>query len=301
MISISDQTMKRPILSAIALCMITISHAQKSKSYHLNVGEVFSMTWVAHQEVEFEIYGMTNTVVNDIAADFTLEVVEESNEDYKLSFSYLSFKTKSFMPDTGVTLMEADTEAESSEGMMHKLLKGLTGGKMYVRMNKNGEITKVEGNEALIEKMVNNANIEDANTKVAMKQAMSKEFGSKKLMNSLSQMTFFYPEEPATANESWSNGYTGDFSAKNTWTLKNSSSRLMRVDGVSDIILDIDNDDLHMRLEGTQQSTIVIDSKTGFPISITSSANASGTSTFKNIEGQEGPSKLTQTITYTRI
>ena len=166
-----------------------------------------------------------------------------------------------------------------------------------MEMLKTGEIKKITGTEAMINKMISDAGITDEFTKELMVEAMKKEFGSESLSRSFEQMTYFYPTKKVIVGDPWTNKYTGDLIAENNWTLKDWSKNI-ELSAKSNVSLIAEEDSHIMTLKGTQDTSIIANKKTGFAQLITVTSNTEGVTVMKQMSNVEIPTKITSKTTF---
>ena len=134
-----------------------------------------------------------------------------------------------------------------------------------------------------------------------MKKSLEKEFGSEALSNSYKQMTFIYPQTNIKIGDTWQNTYTGKLTARNTWTLNELNDENAMISGESLVEMNITEPATTMKLNGTQETTIVTCLESGFIKNMTVSGLSKGTSTITQMGDQEIPTTIKSTITYELI
>jgi hypothetical protein len=177
------------------------------------------------------------------------------------------------------------------------MFTGLTNSVLKIEMLKNGKIRNISGAEAMINKMVSNARIEDEFTKELTIEALKKEYGNKSLSRSFEQMTYIYPKKKVSVGDQWTNKYTGDLLATNTWTL-NDLNKSIVLSAKSNVILTSKEDSHVMNLKGTQDTKIIANKLTGFPEQISVSSTTKGTTVIDQVENIGIPTTIISKTTY---
>jgi hypothetical protein len=166
---------------------------------------------------------------------------------------------------------------------------------------KTGDILRVSGGDSLVSKMADASGIADEFSINLMKKSLSKEFGSEALSNSYKQMTFIYPDKKVKVNDKWENAYTGKLRTSNVWTLKGITDDQATITGKATVIMDIKDPNTTMKLNGTQNTSILTDSNSGFIIKMKVEGTSTGVSTLTQLGDQELPTTIKSKITYELI
>lgn len=278
-------------LSLCFLLFSKITFGQETLEYKLNIGDNLIITQVATQEIVQNMNGSKHEMLNNLECDFNLIVTAKTDSSYVINFSFKRLKIKTMSNIYG-ELMNVDTSTELKEGNFEaKMFAGLTNSVLKMEMLKTGKIVKITGTEAMIKKMVNKTGIEDEFTKELMFEAIKKEYGNESLSRSFEQMTYCYPEKKVSVGDQWTNNFSGNLIAKNTWTLKEINKSII-LSGKSNISMNSQEESYVMKLKGTQETEIIANKKSGFPELITVTSNTQGTS----ITDQMGKLEIPTTI-----
>ncbi|MDC8003640.1 DUF6263 family protein [Aureisphaera galaxeae] len=273
--------------------------AQNSLQYNFKVGDEFDMEQTARQEMIQNIEGMTNTTVNVLSGSFNFKVIEATEEKYVIATAYTSLVLKSESDMIGV-LMDIDTKRDADKDDIEaQIFQGLINIPFQIHMLKTGEIVSLENSSALIDGMISRSGLEDEASKEMMRQSLESEFGDDSLAESMEQLLYLYPNKPVHVGDTWINAYTGEFKANNTWKLDNYASDAFSLSATSTISLSTDvQEGVRLSLDGDQESSVSIETGTGFPKEMSVNQTAKGATV---INGTEYPTTLTSTITYKRI
>ena len=279
------------------MLLSSILYSQNTLEYNLNIGDNMTVTQTSAQDIVQNMEDSKHEMTNHLEGDFTFIVKTITDSSYIINFKFNRFKLKSTSNIYG-ELMNIDTNNDIKEDDLEaKIFSGLTKSTLKMEMLKTGEIKKITGTEAMINKMISDAGITDEFTKELMVEAMKKEFGSESLSRSFEQMTYFYPTKKVIVGDHWTNKYTGDLIAENNWTLKDWSKNI-ELSAKSNVSLIAEEDSHIMTLKGTQDTSIIANKKTGFAQLITVTSNTEGVTVMKQMSNVEIPTKITSKTTF---
>lgn len=291
--------MKYILTPMVLLCLLfsTNFSAQKLLQYNLKPGDSLKISQKANQDITQDMNGSVHNIKNILESDFTFVVKKVTDSSYIIKFKFDYFKLETSSSIYGV-IMNIDTKKPFTEDDIEKkIFSGLTKSTLEMEMLKTGKIIHISGTDAMITKMVEQANVTDEFTKQLMIESMKKEFGSKKLSDSFEQMTFIYSPKKVAVGDSWKNNYIGDFKSKNTWTL-NGINEFIELSAASDVSLLAEEESHTMSLTGKQQTTIKADIKTGFAKTMSVNATAKGYTVMSQMNSVKIPTTIHSITTY---
>src|SRR5690606_9037736 len=160
-----------------------------------------------------------------------------------------------------------------------------------------GKIKSVTGGEKLINSMFESAGIDQPEIIAASKGQMEKQFGSEALSNSFEQMTHFYPVDAVVVGNEWTNSYSGNMNAKNSWKLENLTDTSINISGTATTTMSTIDENVMMTLNGSQKTTVVANPETGLFSLITVVGENSGDALFQ-AQNMTIPTTINSTITY---
>src|SRR5690606_32402303 len=199
-------------------------------------------------------------------------------------------------PSLGV-IMEADTANKNESDVTSNMFKATLNIPVTLIMEKSGKISSIAGGEKLIESMFKAANITELAQMEASRAQLEKQFGSSALSQSFEQMTYYLPAKKVKVNDTWTTVFSGNLEAKNTWTLTESSSETSKITGTATTVMSTIDENVVMVLNGTQTSTITLDSKTGLFQNIVVKSENSGNAQIAAANASI-PTTIKSTITY---
>jgi hypothetical protein len=284
----------------ITICFLVFSNlvfSQNTLEYKLNIGDNLTITQVSSQQIIQVSEDSKHEMTNNLECEFNLIVAAKTDSSYLINFRFTRFKLQTTSNIYG-NLMNVDTNLKSKDDDFEsKMFTGLTNSVLKIEMLKNGKIRNISGAEAMINKMVSNARIEDEFTKELTIEALKKEYGNKSLSRSFEQMTYIYPKKKVSVGDQWTNKYTGDLLATNTWTL-NDLNKSIVLSAKSNVILTSKEDSHVMNLKGTQDTKIIANKLTGFPEQISVSSTTKGTTVIDQVENIGIPTTIISKTTY---
>jgi len=272
------------------------TYSQKTLQYTLNVGDKFTVEQEANQHITQDINGAAQVIENNLIGVMYFEVVEATPENYTLEMSFKRLKMMMSSPTLG-ELSNSDTESADSSNVTNMLFKGLLDIPVTIIMEKNGKIKSVTGGEKLINSMFESAGIDQPDIIAASKGQMEKQFGSEALSNSFEQMTHFYPVDAVVVGNEWTNSYSGNMNAKNSWKLENLTDTSINISGTATTTMSTIDENVMMTLNGSQKTTVVANPETGLFSLITVVGENSGDALFQ-AQNMTIPTTINSTITY---
>ncbi|PWI30179.1 hypothetical protein DI383_06865 [Flavobacteriaceae bacterium LYZ1037] len=255
------------------------------------------VTQISNQDIVQDMDDSKHEMNNHLEGDFTFIVTEITDSSYVINFKFNRFKLVTTSNIYG-ELINIDTKnSVIDDNLEAKIFSGLTKSTLQMDMLKTGEIIKISGTEAMINKMITDAGITDEFTKELMVEAMKKEFGNESLARSFEQLTFIYPTKKVMTGDSWINHYSGDLNAENNWTLINWDKNIELT--AKSIVTMITEEDSHiMSLKGTQNTHVIANKKTGFAELITVTSNTTGSTVMKQMNDVKIPTTIKSKSTY---
>jgi len=132
--------MKKITISMLALMLVASTAFGQIKSFNLKKGDVFVVEAVMDQDIEQNIMGQTQNIVQKITTRESLEVLEANGGKYKLRGITEMINIEVTAPMQGTTVMNSE-----GEGEMDGPAKALVGKEYFFYMNEYGVIDKFEG------------------------------------------------------------------------------------------------------------------------------------------------------------
>ncbi len=292
--------MKNGLFTGFLLLISFAVAGQNSLGYKLESGNSFTIEQHALQDITQELETGTQVITNDIKSIMEFTITGKEDTLYLIDVEFIDLKML-MSSDLYGELMNVDTSIPKENDIQSKIFSSLIGQKVSIKMTRTGKIHEVNGGDLLIENMVNAAGFEDDFTRDMLSASLSKDFGSEALSKSYEQMTFFYPREAVDVGDSWNTQFEGKLASNNTWTLSAMSEAASEINGNSESVLSIQDDQTTMELSGSQISVIIIDPLTGLFRTMEVKGEYQGFSIIKQLGDQEIPTKIEMSLSYQLI
>ena len=292
--------MKNGLFTGILLLFSLAVTGQNALGYKLESGNSFTIEQRALQDITQELETGTQVITNDIKSIMEFRITGKEDTLYLIDVEFKDLKML-MSSDLYGELMNVDTSNPKENDIQSKIFQSLIGQKVSIKMTSTGKIHEVNGGDQLIENMVNAAGFEDDFTRDLLSASLSKDFGSEALSKSYEQMTFFYPREAVDVGDSWNTQFEGKLASNNTWTLSAMSEVASEINGNSESVLSIQDDQTTMELSGSQNSVIIIDPLTGLFRTMEVKGEYQGFSIIKQLGDQEIPTKIEMSLSYQLI
>lgn len=271
--------------------------SQHTLQYNLKVNDTFTFLQKADQNIVQTIDESKHIMDNSMESIFTFYVKKVTDSSYIMDFKFDKFVMHTNSNLYG-NLFDINTDSIDFNNPQARIFTALTQSTLSLEMLKTGKIINLKGTDALIKKMIDGAGFENEFTKAVMTESMKKEFGKKKMMNSLEQFTFIYSKKPVTDSSTWSNNYLGAYNSINTWKLKSINKEAILVNGTGQAKMNTEDDSMIMALKGSSKTEATCQKNNGIPIKMVVESTMEGTTTLKNMEAVELPTIIISKTTY---
>ena len=293
--------MRKSVIFWLFLTLFSgLLQAQHSLGYHLEKGDVFTVEQRSRQWITQEMDSSAHELENRITALLEFRVVGVRDAGFLLEFTFrdLFFKIESNLQ--GELLNIRARELDETD-LQSRVFNSILDVPIRMVLNRNGDIVQVTGGDSLVSRMIASTGLEEGFTKSLMQKSLQQQYGSEALATSFEQMTFFYPEREVSVGQQWTTRYQGKLEAVNTWTLDSLSSDRTAISGEAGIRMAEQNAGMKMALQGTQQTQIRAERKSGFIREMTVDSEAEGVSTMAQTGELEIPTQIRTHQTYTLI
>lgn len=268
--------------------------------YNLSIGDVFTIKQDANQVITQEIDGATHEITNTLMGIIEFKVKGDNANTYNIDVMFKDLNLKMISSIQG-ELMNVSAKIYEENDAQSKIFNSLLDVPIHIILSRTGDILEVNGGDSLVSKMAVASGLEDEFSINMMKKSLEKEFGSEALSNSYKQLTYLYSASPVQAGDSWKNEYTGKLLAQNTWTLNEISEVSANIGGKAIVVMDVVEPASRMKLNGTQNSSVITDITTGFVKKMTVHGQVEGSTTMTQMGDQEIPTVIKSTIIYELI
>lgn len=283
----------------VALSLTGMS-GQETLRYRLDTGDVFLVRQQGEQKITQDFDWGTQEITNRLVGTLQFRVVEKNSNGYLLEFSFkeLSLQINS---NTDGNLLDVNTSKPDPKDLHSKIYRSLINSPIGMKLDPSGAILSVNGGDKLVEKLIQQAGIQDKSVRDAMAYGLMQDYSSEALAASYEPMTYFYPVEAVREGQSWENQYRGQPTTENRWTLDSLGPLKILISGVSKTQMQTENGNAGTHLEGTQTTSIVCNAQTGFMQQILAKGFAQGYSTLSQSGKSKIPTTIESKISYTLI
>ncbi len=291
----------RFITIALLFCIMGSSlWGQEKLQYNLNKGDVFNIRQDAQQTIVQEIDGAAHEITNDISGLLEFKVIETSPDAYTMEVTFRDLNLKMTSNIQG-ELVNVNAKEIDENNVQSRIFNSLLNVPIHIVLASNGDVLEVKGGDSLVTKMTKASGVTDEFSLNIMKASLNKEFGSEALSNSYEQMTYIYPNDKIRVGDTWENTFAGELNARNTWKLEALNHSNAIISGTAIIVMDIKEPATTMQLDGTQNTQITTDFKSGFIVKMKVDGFSKGFATIAQMGEQQIPTTISSTITYELI
>ncbi|WP_204260423.1 DUF6263 family protein [Muriicola jejuensis] len=292
--------MKTFIFSILLLGFMPFCNGQEKLQYNLKKGDVFQIRQVARQDIVQEIDGASHEVTNDISGTLEFKVTGKTEDIYAIDITFRDLWMKMTSSMQGEVLNVNARELDP-ENVQSRIFHSLLNEPVHLVMKSNGDILEVKGGDSIVAKMVRASGLQEAFAVNMLRSSLKNEFGSKAMSESYEQMTFIYPDRNIKVGDTWKNSYSGKLKAETLWKLDSVNTKNVSISGIANILVKIEEPATTMVLDGTQNTRVTTDKKSGFILKMRVNGVTRGYSTLAQMGDQKIPTTITSTITYELI
>ncbi|SMP15111.1 hypothetical protein SAMN06265375_10249 [Muriicola jejuensis] len=275
-------------------------NGQEKLQYNLKKGDVFQIRQVARQDIVQEIDGASHEVTNDISGTLEFKVTGKTEDIYAIDITFRDLWMKMTSSMQGEVLNVNARELDP-ENVQSRIFHSLLNEPVHLVMKSNGDILEVKGGDSIVAKMVRASGLQEAFAVNMLRSSLKNEFGSKAMSESYEQMTFIYPDRNIKVGDTWKNSYSGKLKAETLWKLDSVNTKNVSISGIANILVKIEEPATTMVLDGTQNTRVTTDKKSGFILKMRVNGVTRGYSTLAQMGDQKIPTTITSTITYELI
>jgi len=242
----------------------------------LRAGDTYKMRMTIDQKISQTIGGRTIDMNQTMGMGFACAVQQvdgQGNATLKVTYDSIVFKQDGPIGKTEYDSAKPPaTVPAAAKGLAALLGQGFT-----ITVTPAGHVTKVEGVEAVVERMLKQLDLPEGPSKVALQKKFKSEFGDQAMKGMMEQMMAIYPDKPVAVGDSWQQKVvaSGGFPIilRNTWTLKSRKGGVALLEVKSKIESNPDAKPMDMgvmsikyQLSGDQEGTTELDEATGWTL-----------------------------------
>ncbi|HKZ67512.1 MAG TPA: DUF6263 family protein [Chitinophagaceae bacterium] len=270
---------KLTLLVLAILTMITITAIYSCKNSKTTTGKVLKFNLEKGKSYDYEILwdtdqkmmGQDNKIT--IAGGYTINVIDENDNIKTLTAAYRNFKM--YMNIMGMEI-SVDTDKPSGPmdeaaikanplGMMDRVFAGIKGKEFTMKVDEEGKVLQVSGFEQIINGMIDSIGIND-DVKMQMRASLQDQFNEQAIKDQFAQVFTIFPNKEIKSGDSWEKSFQmgGRMPAKYTtkYTVKEIEGDHVSLSAQTRI----GSGSSEMEIKGTQDGSLLVDSKTGLVI-----------------------------------
>ncbi len=282
------------------LVLSPICKGQEKLQYNLKKGDVFQVRQVARQDIVQEIDGAAHEVTNDLSGTLEFKVTGKTEDTYSIDITFQELFMKMTSSMQGVVL-EVNAQDLDPDDVQSRIFHSLLNEPVHMTMRANGDIVEVKGGDSIVAKMIRASGLQEAFAVNMLRSSLKNEFGSKALSDSYKQMTYIYPDRTIKVGDTWKISYSGKLNANTLWKLDSLDGKNASISGTAEIVLKIEEPATTMVLDGTQNTRVTTDLRSGFILRMKVEGISKGYSTLAQMGTQKIPTTITSSITYELI
>jgi hypothetical protein len=296
-------------LSALVGCLFCLSllAGARGEAVQLSVklapGTKKTIKMLTDQKISQTVMGQSMNVDQSIGMTYSLTatgVLPDGSTTVDVTYEAVSFKTNA----PGQNVDYDSTRPQQGEiPMLAKTFAAMVGAKMTMTMAPDGKVTKVDGAEAFLQKIVDGMGLPEGPMRQQVMDQMKQQFSGEQLAASMQQLISTYPAKPLNVGDTWTQSQnlgagSMPFTADTTYTVKgiDGSSVVLGLDSKLNAapLFGADPSQPQMTLTGTQKGDMIVDRASGMPRKANLRQDISGK---MSAQGMEIPMTITSNIT----
>ena len=276
------------ILALVAGMLFSCGGGSKKLDLRLRLGQgkSYSTKMVADQTITQTIQGQTQEIKQTIGMAYTYDVKKvesDGSAQVDIAYDWILYSQDGPMGKSEYDSSNPPaTLPDAALGYAALLGKGFS-----MTVTPLGEVTGVQGIDALLWGILDTLNVPAGSTRDALLENLQAQFGEEAMKESFEKATAIYPEKPVAVGDSWSKKLVLAMGmpmiVDNTWTLKSRKDGVAFVDVKSTIApnpdakpMEISGMTVSYEVSGDQNGTLELDEATGWPLRSNMTQNLSG-------------------------
>ncbi|MEM6392125.1 MAG: DUF6263 family protein [Planctomycetota bacterium] len=266
------------LIALLAVVPTATAEPQITLAFNLEPGQTFTVAMVARQDIDQKVEGQAIDIDQTIGITSTYEVLDRPSASggQWMRMTYVRSQFKQTGPMGNIDYDSDRPQAEIP--MMARGFAGLVNQSLLVEIAPDGEVVKVEGIDALIDKMVNALGLPEGPAKDAARQATKQQLNPESLKQMMAFSGGVYPGKPVAIGDTWDDQQSLSgivpMIIDSTYTLTgfDDDTASLSVKGQISPQPDaeafkVDQTQMMTKMNGTQVGRVVLDRKTGWVLS----------------------------------
>ena len=281
---------------------LTIAPAQVKLSFNPEKGKKYEYQMDVTQNIRQSVMGQTIPMETEMSIKFLMEIKDKTPQEITAQFIY---REVSYILSSPMMKMEYDSEnplvnPTQMDNTMRKMFDKLIEQPIMAVIAPDGTVKSVTGMDAIAENMVN-AIADDGQMAALIGAQMKSQFSDDAIKNLFQQSLKIYPANAVKAGDIWNEESATSVNNMNTtyktkYTLKEVSKNMVTIAVETDVEMD-PGAMMEGKLAGTQTGTILVDVKTGLPVTNEMTGNIKGSVKAQGMDVQMDLSTKTKTTT----
>ena len=273
---------KITLIGLFLLSGLSIISAQIKLSFNPEEGTKYLYTQDIVQQVKQTVMGQEMPMSTEMSMTYVMDVKEKSPQEIKSQFTYqdVSYNVSSAMFSMKYNSKNPVENPSDMDKMMSDMFSAMIGKPFIVNIAPDGSVNSVSGMDAISESMVQSAasgNPMGAQIGASMKQ----QFNDEAMKSMFEQSLKIYPDHPVKVGDSWEIEQNTSQSGMNSiiktkYTIKEIKNNIATIQLESEVNMKPSTAGMEGNMSGTQSGIMLVDTKTGMPVSSEISQNIKG-------------------------
>ena len=270
---------------------LTIASAQVKLSFNPEKGAKYEYQTESLSNVKQNVMGQEIPVEMEVSLMYLMEIKDKTPQEIQVQFvcKDIAYIISSPMMKMGYDSKIPIENPSDMDKIFGKMLNGMLGSSFMVVFSPDGSVISVTGMETIAENM-SGAVANDGPIAAQMAVQVKQQFSETAMKNSFEQSFQIYPDHPVRAGNKWDKESAMILNNMNTvfktnYTLKNINRNMATVAVASNIEMS-SGAGIEGKLAGTQTGTLIVDTRSGLPVSGNMSQNIKGAISTQGMEVQ---------------
>lgn len=258
--------MKSPLVTFFLITILLAANPVQAKSkvllrLNLQKGSVYEMTQTTTTNIDQEMLGQKMKIDQKMEMVFTYQVFDVlPNKNYQIEYSVVKTKL-----NTNINGQEKNLDSESSDqsSPMSSILKDICTTKLTLEINPRGQVEKLEGIDVLAKKLAENQQLA---------QSMQMFTDEVSFSSFMGQIFNYFPEKEIEKGDKWTSFFKLPSMMNMETTLNFEVASMDKRQTILNVLSDVNLDSpveqegmkMNMKMTGTQNGTMTIDTKDGW-------------------------------------
>ena len=270
---------------------LSIIPAQVKLAFNPSKGAKYEYQTEMIQNIKQSFMGQEMPIETEMNVTYLMEIREKTTQEAQVQVTYsdVAYIVSSPMMKMGYDSKNPIENPSEMDQILAKMFSNMIGQSFMLLIASDGSVKSVTGMDAISENMIKAVS---ANGQMALQlgASMRQQFSDDAMKSSFEQSFKIYPANVVKAGDSWNTDYTMTMNNMNTnvktkYILKDVSRNMATVAAESDIEMSA-SVEMEGKLTGTQTGTMIVDARTGMPVTSDMSQNIKGAVKTQGIDVQ---------------